>query len=478
MTSLQAAWAALKEGQHARALAHIDEAWRLNPTLALRSLAVALKPADSLGVKGGIVAKAAQAAMLEPRHPRASAALEQVLTEVPFTADSSKPSWDSVFALVRYLKDPHFIELSQTLPKKWAIRPLILSWLTNRFKRSVEEIPRSAQPHSSDELALIREIDEHLKAAKAPALLNDAELWSAVYTSPTNDAPRQVLADFLQERADPRGEFIALQLATHKTPAGTKREKSLLKQHLTEWLGPIAPVVTKASAVFARGFVVDVVARFKNEQDAKRYGGFAEWSTVEVLRHAMVQSLSQIQWSTYVPPQMTALREFESIAGASLPFLLEVEKPWPLLERGGFWRLTQSDVERLVRDGPRQMPALSSLTMSNLSAEWLSAKTWPSAWRHLTVRNDSAELAKLLTLFDSTPLERLSTSVPEKGQLHFERDSRGRLGKLSLKGSGFAAQILATLSRLQPGSLSEYTADPEHPLNTETIARLAALGAV
>jgi len=350
---------------------------------------------------------------------------------------------------------------------------LILHWLTNRFADAVEGIDETTQPHSSAELALIAKMMALLESNRAPALANDAELWAAVYANPTEHAPRQVLADFLLEREDPRGELIALQLAAEKTPAAIKREQALLKAHVTEWLGPIAPVVTKSSVVFSRGFLSEALARFKNEHDVKRYGAYDEWSTIEVLRHAPVMSLSQLRWATFVPPQMTGLREFELLAGASLPFLLEVDRPWRALERGGFWRIDETEFQRLVSEGPAMMPALHTLRFLRLEPDWL--KSWPAQWVRVTVPNDSRLLPALLARFEQTGVERVSTQVPESGELSFERNAAGRLGKLTIRGQCYAAQILSTLSELKPGSVSGYVGDPEYPLNSETIARLNAL---
>jgi hypothetical protein len=57
-------------------------------------------------------------------------------------------------------------------------------------------------------------------------------------------------ADFLIEQGDPRGEFIAVQLALEdptRLPGERKklrqREKSLLKKHEREWLGELAPLL-------------------------------------------------------------------------------------------------------------------------------------------------------------------------------------------------------------------------------------------
>jgi len=113
VSALDAALAALINGQTDEALTQIDAAWRANPTLELRALACAAKPPEPLGIKGSVVAKAAGAAMEAPRHPRLSAALEKLLTDVPFTADSSKPSWAVVFSLVRYVNDPSYLALAK-----------------------------------------------------------------------------------------------------------------------------------------------------------------------------------------------------------------------------------------------------------------------------------------------------------------------------------------------------------------------------
>ena len=42
--------------------------------------------------------------------------------------------------------------------------------------------------------------------------------------------------DFLSERADPRGEFIALQFKATLTPIEQKRMRALLRDHGSGWL--------------------------------------------------------------------------------------------------------------------------------------------------------------------------------------------------------------------------------------------------
>jgi uncharacterized protein (TIGR02996 family) len=67
-------------------------------------------------------------------------------------------------------------------------------------------------------------------------------LLAAIIADPDSRAARQVYADLLQEEGDPRGDFIATQLARSalKTRAGVKallaREEELLKKHRKKWI--------------------------------------------------------------------------------------------------------------------------------------------------------------------------------------------------------------------------------------------------
>src|SRR4051794_29950656 len=73
-------------------------------------------------------------------------------------------------------------------------------------------------------------------------------LLQACKDEPFDDAPRQILADWLEERGDPdRAEFIRLQLRrvtlSDLTPDGlvlATRERELTARHAARWLGPLA----------------------------------------------------------------------------------------------------------------------------------------------------------------------------------------------------------------------------------------------
>ena len=106
-----------------------------------------------------------------------------------------------------------------------------------------------------------------------------------VFADPFSDAPRLVYGDWLQERSDPRGEFIALQFQADKPAAALKQEKALLKAHGKKWLGALAGVLG-AQFEYHRGFVAKAMVKFRHQLDAQKYGSLAEWATLEELDYS------------------------------------------------------------------------------------------------------------------------------------------------------------------------------------------------
>src|SRR5690242_1443256 len=86
----------------------------------------------------------------------------------------------------------------------------------------------------------------------------------AICENPDDDLPRLVYADWLDERGDPRGEFIRVQIGLWRgaggapgTAGGAERERELLFRHRSAWLGRLG-INLRGDAVFARGFVEQV----------------------------------------------------------------------------------------------------------------------------------------------------------------------------------------------------------------------------
>src|SRR5438067_2086996 len=88
----------------------------------------------------------------------------------------------------------------------------------------------------------------------------DAAFLRAIREQPDDDLPRLIYADYLDERGDPRGEFIRIQIERPTLPFNVARryelgarERELLRLHEEEWLGPLAAVVSNHE--FRRGFI-------------------------------------------------------------------------------------------------------------------------------------------------------------------------------------------------------------------------------
>ncbi len=102
---------------------------------------------------------------------------------------------------------------------------------------------RAAEPSELDaaEWESLRRIEDLVAGAVthqgAPSI---RDLFEAVWADPSSNEPRHVLADRLQEAGDPRGDFIALQLARDgKKKRASFEETSLLEQHGFAWRGAL-----------------------------------------------------------------------------------------------------------------------------------------------------------------------------------------------------------------------------------------------
>lgn len=106
----------------------------------------------------------------------------------------------------------------------------------------------------------------------APALLAE------IYADPDDDGRRSVYADYLIERGDPRGTFIALQLARVRTqdPTPSAEEQALLDAHGHAWLA-----TRTGHPTFERGFWATLQASYDDVPDADLTSPM--WGTVHRL---------------------------------------------------------------------------------------------------------------------------------------------------------------------------------------------------
>ncbi|MBA3501632.1 MAG: TIGR02996 domain-containing protein, partial [Deltaproteobacteria bacterium] len=153
--------------------------------------------------------------------------------------------------------------------------------------------------------AEIRARLDQSEPARPAAHATDEELLRAIAEQPDDDGVRLVYADWLQERGDPRGEFIALQLAKrNREPSAEqeRREAALWSKHHAKWLGDMARYIKMSDCTFERGFLVRCIVQYRAARDRDRAVGAAGWATVEsvtngdaLLLHPVMRSLREVR---------------------------------------------------------------------------------------------------------------------------------------------------------------------------------------
>jgi uncharacterized protein (TIGR02996 family) len=248
-------------------------------------------------------------------------------------------------------------------------------------------------------------------AASTGPTLGEA-LLAAVYADPVPDGPREVYGDWLAERGDPRGAFVALQFRDHRgtlDARGRRRMEQLQREHQREWLAPIWPALQgnlrrpAAPLRFERGFLAsaEVVRPRRPPTDL---WDRVEWATVRSVRGA--------------PVLTPALRSLEEV-------VCDVDRIWEILpvERriprlrlvhawqhwGSFtWPAVDGSgvdvVEIEVISGRKALTEVARLVMTRGSS---------GRYEHLTVRVGIVErIAGILAPFRTRNLSTLTLVAP------------------------------------------------------------------
>ena len=158
------------------------------------------------------------------------------------------------------------------------------------------------------------------------------ELYEAVLARPADDAPRLAFAAWFDERGDPRGEFIRVQielargadLSPERTAGLRQRESDLLGRYRRQWNGslhrmlsqtPLRGRVSSRRATirhwdYSRGFVETVKVSVQTLQDH-----YEILFRLGPLRHVqLVGSQKQMIANLLLSRAVIALRRFETIS--------------------------------------------------------------------------------------------------------------------------------------------------------------------
>jgi uncharacterized protein (TIGR02996 family) len=203
-------------------------------------------------------------------------------------------------------------------------------------------------------------------------------LLAEVAAAPADDGPRRVLADYLMEKENPRGEYIALALDNRDHA----RRDELLAQYEERWLYDVASTLLGSTVQWSRGFPVSADMYGSNHWER----GTPVWSTFE--------RLTVHGGPSVLDPAMRALRELGPLNKDWIGLLRAIEQPWAI-EKLVIDEDDQATWEKLA--AAPNLPALRELVVisdepDNIIAS-LPHATWWSQLQRLSVFTGESDLA-------------------------------------------------------------------------------------
>ena len=394
--------------------------------------------------------------------PRISAALVALVAQPPDVAwirPAAIALWDVLFGALdqhRDARSARALEAMAWLDYERAPSPFTVQRVRNRVEKLAWEY--RARAGTEPELAAADTVAcDELAALIGEEVGHGAHLLAAVYTDPSDRNARSVYADWLIAQNDPRGEFMALQLARGSHDPPTLRERQLLEAHGKVWLGPLA--ASGAGHEFRDGFLsILTLGRVRPRIDpmfatvAQLYGDFSSEADIELV----------------ADPVFRALRVAGTFSVPGLRALSRVTRPLPFellyVHAGG-----DIELDLLDPDFDLPLPSLDTLELSVSNGPLTPAEvrglfSLPLARRLREVHVDWAgdAIARWVELFVMRAnLERLELAWTQFWVFELIRDERGIVLRAHSSSGGYdedKAERDATMITLSVGWLDDNAA--------------------
>lgn len=284
-------------------------------------------------------------------------------------------------------------------------------------------------------------------------------LLAAIYADPAATGPKAVYADWLQQHGDPRGEFIALQLASDSF---TAKERALIRLHDKDWRHPFGPGAGHVE--YRDGFPIRAAYHTGPIDEDPAWATVVSATSVPASDRAHVPMLTELRelgdGDVY---QLTRLTR--PLAVTSLHWRQSPQLPWNT-------GLAQVDVFDEL-DRITVLPALRTLHLvrwvtRRSQIERVLASKLGRQLEHLSVDLAVADLAHVVELL--APLE-LETATLLVGPAVLKLAGTTLTGRLD--GRNHApelAQLLAELERLPAGRITSVELEPDTLANVEELA--------
>jgi uncharacterized protein (TIGR02996 family) len=230
--------------------------------------------------------------------PRIAAALVAVCAEQPLTSQQHRPVWTQIFRVLNARLDVRIAPQIAALAKRTPVTSFDYYFVAKiRLIERALATAESPEPPPADELAAL---EAKLEIAKLRVVAKTADdFLRDIWAAPADDGPREVFADWLLHRDDPRGELITLQIGRaqgRSTPTGLKRERTLLAEHGRTWMGELEPVVGFTGYAFDRGFLYRCEPRWRRLAAQPELMTHPAWATVREYRLASDGERSCDRW--------------------------------------------------------------------------------------------------------------------------------------------------------------------------------------
>lgn len=211
----------------------------------------------------------ARALLAAGTDPRTAMALVAIAASKGMVWDGEVSTlWNPLFALIGEAGDPRVRDVLANV--RWDDVVIGTKNLKAKFRERIAKYDAklakllpAAPELAAAETRLLEEMIAHARAPSPVQVAEDdteAALLAAVHATPGDLDVRSIYADHLQERGDPRGELIRLQLAhppgTPEPPELTWRLQQLFQKYRDAWLGPMLAYVEHE--VYRHGFVEEV----------------------------------------------------------------------------------------------------------------------------------------------------------------------------------------------------------------------------
>jgi len=291
-----------------------------------------------------------------PPDPRVASRVWSWLRDVPIPGTGGRPFYRACARVLIQIDDDRFDDaIATALTSDHTTGSYTVARLRRVGVRTALQALRDLAAHveargyhpdpTAEEAAVIAELDAAVTVAvrrAATSVASEESLLAAVFADPAADEPRLVYADLLQERGDPRGELIALQIERARGGGKPSRqERSLIKKYGEAIVGALEPYVLKSGREFRRGFLA--ACRYKDETRGNPSVGLPGWATVEAIDvspHVFVSGTYEL----LSQPHMKVLERVRGMTHQDFVKLCGCPRPLPITSL----HLRRADIARMI----------------------------------------------------------------------------------------------------------------------------------